>query len=175
MYSGLKHSPSLHRWEVKGFCRWRGPWQIRARIQQKFHHATDLTQEIWGERWGGEVAKGCLWAETRERQRGGCDGREVLKQMHVTLGGWWWHDCWTWVEKHLFHQVPSLPFVYFKQSGNREGCWWGRIRGTMLFRLLPSVLGCQHLWGPKKAGMLAKSWKSRVFHLLSRLCRTIWS
>lgn len=32
----------------------------------------------------------------------------------------------------------------------------------MLFRLLPDFLGYQHLWERMKAGMLAKSWKSRV-------------
>lgn len=46
--------------------------------------------------------------------------------------------------------------------------------GAMLFRLLPVVWGHQHLWGPKKAGMLAKSGNSRLFHSPTRFCRTIW-
>lgn len=45
--------------------------------------------------------------------------------------------------------------------------------GVLLFRLLPTVWGCQHLQGPKEAVMLAKSEKHRLFPLLSRLFRTI--
>lgn len=42
----------------------------------------------------------------------------------------------------------------------------------MLSRQLPVVWGQQHLWRPKTAEVLAKSRKSRLFHSLSRLCKT---
>ena len=50
----------------------------------------------------------------------------------------------------------------------------GKNEGTMLFRLLSAFWDHQHLWRPKKAGMLAKSWESWLFHWLSRLCGTLW-
>lgn len=42
----------------------------------------------------------------------------------------------------------------------------------MLFRLLLAVWEGQHLWASKQAEMKAKPRKSRLFHLMSRLCGT---
>lgn len=38
--------------------------------------------------------------------------------------------------------------------------------------MLPVVWECHHLWAHKKAEVMAKSRKNRLFHTMSRLCGT---